>query len=63
MCSRTGIMGAVIFGDRLVAKSGLKGLELRLYKYFGGIVIAHGLGITALTVALATELRRNYHHE
>jgi large subunit ribosomal protein L13 len=30
----------------------LKDLELRLYKYLGGILIAHGLGTAALTVAL-----------
>ena len=45
-------MGAATFVDRLVAKSDLKDLELRLYKYFGGILIAHGLGTAALTVAL-----------
>jgi hypothetical protein len=33
-------------------RADLKDLELRLYKYFGGILIAHGLGTAALTVAL-----------
>ena len=33
-------------------KDELKNLELRLYKYFAGILIAHGLGTATLTVAL-----------
>ena len=45
----------------LVTKSDLKdeirNLELRLYKYFGAILIAHGLGTAALTVALLQLLR------
>ena len=36
----------------LISKADLNGLELRLYKYFGGILVAHGLGTAALTVAL-----------
>ena len=36
----------------LTTKADLKDLELRLYKYLGGILIAHGLGTAALTVAL-----------
>ena len=36
----------------LSTKADLKDLELRLYKYLGGILIAHGLGTAALTVAL-----------
>ena len=36
----------------LSMKADLKDLELRLYKYLGGILIAHGLGTAALTVAL-----------
>ena len=36
----------------LSMKAGLKDLELRLYKYLGGILIAHGLGTAALTVGL-----------
>lgn len=31
--------------------------EPQLYKYFGGILIAHGLGTAALTVALLQLLR------
>ena len=36
----------------LATKADLKDLELRLYKYFAGVLIAHGLGTAALTVAL-----------
>lgn len=36
----------------LATKADLKDLELRLYKYFSGILIAHGLGTATLTVAL-----------
>ena len=36
----------------LATKSDLRELELWLYKYLGGILIAHGLGTAALTVAL-----------
>ena len=35
----------------LSTKADLKDLELRLYKYLGGILIAHALGTAALTVA------------
>ena len=38
--------------SEVATKSDFKDLELRLYKYFGGILIAHGLGTAALTVAL-----------
>jgi len=42
--------------SELVTKSDLKNeirdLELRLYKHLAGILIAHGLGTAALTVAL-----------
>ncbi len=37
--------------------SPVRNLELRLYEYFGGILIAHGLGTAALTVALLQLLR------
>ena len=33
-------------------KHEIRSLELRLYRYFAGILIAHGLGTAALTVAL-----------
>jgi hypothetical protein len=36
----------------LATKNDLKDLELRLYKHQAGILIAHGLGTAALTVAL-----------
>lgn len=36
----------------VATKSDLKDLELRLYKHQAGILIAHGLGTAALTVAL-----------
>ena len=36
----------------LATKSDLKDLELRLYKFLAGVLIAHGLGTAALTVAL-----------
>jgi hypothetical protein len=36
----------------LATKADIKDLELRLYKYFAGVLIAHGLGTAALTVAL-----------
>ena len=38
--------------SELATKNDLKDLETRLYKYSGGILIAHGLGTAALTVAL-----------
>ena len=38
--------------SEVATKTDLKELELRFYKYFGGILIAHGLGTAALTVAL-----------
>jgi len=37
---------------QLATTHDLRDLELRLYKYFGGILIAHGLGTAALTVTL-----------
>ena len=40
----------------LTTKADLKYLELRLYKYLGGILIAHSLGTAALTVALTAQL-------
>jgi hypothetical protein len=36
----------------LASKADLKDLELRLYKFLAGVLIAHGLGTAALTVAL-----------
>ncbi len=36
----------------LAAKSDIKDLEMRLYRYFAGVLIAHGLGTASLTVAL-----------
>lgn len=36
----------------LVTRADLRELELRLYKYFSGILVAHGLGTAALTVTL-----------
>jgi sulfite reductase beta subunit-like hemoprotein len=41
----------------LATKNDLKDLELRLYKHLAGILIAHGLGTAALTVALLQLLR------
>lgn len=38
--------------SEVATKSALKDFELRLYKYLSGILIAHGLGTAALTVAL-----------
>ena len=38
-------------------KSEIKELELRLYKYFGAILIAHGIGTAALAVALIELLK------
>ena len=50
-----------MIGSELVTKSDLKdamrNLELRLYKYLAGVLIAHGLGTAALTVALLQLLR------
>jgi hypothetical protein len=44
------------FGEISVAELAttrdLRDLELRFYKYFGSILIAHGLGTVALTVTL-----------
>ena len=42
---------------QLATTHDLRDLELRLYKYFGGILIAHGLGTAALTVTLLQLLR------
>ena len=36
----------------LATKTDLKDLELRLYKFPAGVLIAHGLGTAVLTVAL-----------
>jgi hypothetical protein len=36
----------------LTTKADLKDLEIRLYKFFPGVLVAHGLGTAALTVAL-----------
>ena len=36
----------------LATKADLKDLELRLYKFLAGVLIAHGLGTAALTVVL-----------
>ena len=41
----------------LATKADLKDLELRLYKYLGGILIAHAVGTSALTVALLQLLK------
>ena len=53
-------LASVDFSD-LVTKSDLKNeikdLELRLYKYFGAILIAHGVGTAALVVALLELLK------
>ena len=52
---------SAIDASQLATKGDLKEaigtLELRLYKYFSGILIAHGLGTAALTVALLQLLR------
>ena len=42
---------------KLLETHDLRDLELRLYKYFGGILIAHGLGTAALMVTLLQLLR------
>ena len=36
----------------LATKTDLKDLEIRLYKFFAGVLIARGLGTAALAVAL-----------
>jgi hypothetical protein len=36
----------------LTTKADLRQLEMRIYKYFGAILTAHGLGTAALTVSL-----------
>ena len=41
----------------LASKTDLKTLELRLYKYFSSILVAHGLGAAAVTVALPQLLK------
>ena len=41
----------------LATKNDLKDLEMRLYKYFGAILIAHGVGTAALAVALIELLK------
>ena len=43
--------------SELATKNDLKDLELRLYKYFGAILIAHGVGTAALVVALLELLK------
>lgn len=42
---------------QLATTHDLRDIELRLYKYFGGILIAHGLGTAALTVTSLQLLR------
>jgi hypothetical protein len=41
----------------LATKYDIAQLEIRLYKYLGGILIAHAAGTAALTVALLQLLR------
>ena len=41
----------------LATEAHLKDLEIRLYKFFAGALIAHGLGIATLTVALLQLLK------
>jgi hypothetical protein len=41
----------------LVTKSDLRDLEMRIYKYFGAILVAHAVGTAGLTVALLQLLR------
>jgi hypothetical protein len=48
---------AVELATKADLKDEVRNLELRLYKYFGAILIAHGLGTAALTVALLQLLR------
>jgi hypothetical protein len=49
-------LASVDFSD-LATKNDLKDLELRLYKYFGAILIAHAVGTAALVVALIEVLK------
>jgi hypothetical protein len=49
-------LASVDFSD-LATKNDLKDLELRLYKYFGAILIAHAVGTAALVVALLQYLK------
>ena len=44
-------LASVDFSE-VATKNDLKDLELRLYKYFGAILIAHGVGTAALVVGL-----------
>ena len=44
-------------GNVLSTKSDLRELEMRIYKYFGAILIAHAVGTATLTVALLQLLR------
>ena len=48
---------STVDASELASKSDLKDLELRLYKYFSGILVAQGLGTAALTVALLQLLK------
>ena len=41
----------------LATEAHLKDLEIRLYKFFVGVLIAHGLGTATLTVALLQLLK------
>ena len=41
----------------LATKSDLRELEMRIYKYFGAILVAHAVGTAALTVALLQLLK------
>jgi hypothetical protein len=44
-------------GSELAAKSDLREIEIRIYKYFNPILVAHAVGTTALTVALLQLLK------
>ena len=38
-------------------KDALRDFEVRLYKFLAGVLIAHGIGVAALTVALIRLVR------
>jgi hypothetical protein len=50
-------MASNVLATKSDLKNEIRNLELRLYKYFAGTLIAHGLGTAALTVALLQLLK------
>jgi hypothetical protein len=46
-----------MIGPALATKADLRELEMRIYKYFGAILVAHAVGTAALIVGLLQLLK------